>query len=519
MKNGKDNRKTKESSQVLVQNEKKANKAVAKVMRITFLLYTLVFLLNVLGVFVIEMKIMVTAYLLATVFLWVPTLLVNVMKLEEAWVKYVITVAAVCFVTVSVITLTYHVVVLYIYAVAIASLYFSRKLNIMATVLSVIGVSAGQWLAFVLNTLPDKNLPTLYKLFVFGIVPRALVLVALAAIFTMLCRRTAEMLSNLLGAEEQEKLMADMKQMQEQSGRTSEYLLSMVRDLSGISETSAAANEQISRETKQVLQSFSDNTAEIERMNRKTQEINAQLIALDERNRQITGLAGQINDQAKDNQEKMDSAVRSMEQINDSTDECRGVIARLGEESKEILSIVQLIKSISGRTNILALNASIEAARAGEAGKGFTVVAHEIQKLSDQTGGAVENIGKIVNEVVSSTETAVAVMDQSVQLARNGMQDIRNVQGSTEKITLSNKELSEQMAEVEKTTEAVRSRSCDIAEGMRQVNDSTKENCSTVEQVASATQENRVGIEEIERMVLKVKELAENLHESTRLIV
>ena len=131
----------------------------------------------------------------------------------------------------------------------------------------------------------------------------------------------------------------------------------------------------------------------------------------------------------------------------------------------------------------------------------------------------VDNIGKIVNEVVSSTETAVAVMDQSVQLARNGMQDIRNVQGSTEKITLSNKELSEQMAEVEKTTEAVRSRSCDIAEGMRQVNDSTKENCSTVEQVASATQENRVGIEEIERMVLKVKELAENLHESTRLIV
>lgn len=40
-----------------------------------------------------------------------------------------------------------------------------------------------------------------------------------------------------------------------------------------------------------------------------------------------------------------------------------------------------------------------------------------------------------------------------------------------------------------------------------------------MEQVASATQENRAGIEEIERMVLKVKELAENLHESTRLIV
>ena len=38
---------------VLVENEKQANKSVAKVMRITFLIFSIVFLLNVLGIFVV----------------------------------------------------------------------------------------------------------------------------------------------------------------------------------------------------------------------------------------------------------------------------------------------------------------------------------------------------------------------------------------------------------------------------------------------------------------------------------
>lgn len=53
-----------ERSGVLVQNEKHANKSVAKVMRITFLIFSIVFLLNVFGIFVVDMKIMTSAYVL-----------------------------------------------------------------------------------------------------------------------------------------------------------------------------------------------------------------------------------------------------------------------------------------------------------------------------------------------------------------------------------------------------------------------------------------------------------------------
>lgn len=500
-----------EKSNVLIQNEKQANKAAARVMRVTFIIYTFIYFLNIIGIFVIDMDKMTVAYILAAVLLWTPTIIVNVMKLDRPWVKYAITILAVIFVTVSTVILTYHVVLLYIYAIAIAGLYFSKKLNIFVTILSVIGVSAGQCLAFVLNTLPDKNLPTMYKLVIFGIVPRALVLIALAAIFTMLCNRTAQMLSNLLGAEEQEKLMADMKLMRDNSNRTSQALVKMVKELSDISEASMSANEQITKETERVMRSFSDNTLEIESANEKTQDISSQLITLDNMNNQIAELAGQVSVQTKENQAKMDFAVKSMEQINESTDECKSVIHHLGEESQQIVGIIQVIADISGQTNILALNARIEAARAGDAGKGFSVVASEIQKLAEQTRAAVENIGKIIDDVVENTEKAVNVMERSAMLTQKGMQSIRDVGSSTAVITSSNQEMSQQIIEMEKTTENIRIRSSEVAVGMKQVSNNTKDNYSAIEHVSAATQENSAGIMEIEKMVTQIKELSQEL--------
>lgn len=497
-----------EKSGVLIQNEKQANRAVAKVMQITFLIFTVVYLLNVFGIFVVDMGIMTFAFIVGSVLLWVPTLIVIVGKNQQPYVKYILILCAVVFVTVVATTLGYHAVLLYIYAIAIASLYFSKKLNILTTVLSVVGVSLGQWLDFVLNTLPDKNFPNLYKLFVYGILPRALILIAIAAIFTMLCERTAGMLSNLLDAEEQERMMNHMKQMQEQSRQTSDELLQMVKELSVITESSMKANEQITDETGSVLQSFSENTKEITGMNERTQDIHARLLALGTMNEQVAELAKQVNLTTKENQEKMDDATESMEKIHTSAGQCKDVILELGEKSKEILDIIRVITGISNQTNILALNASIEAARAGEHGKGFAVVAGEIQKLSEQTKAAVDNIGKIVTEVVQYTDNAVSVMEQSVQLTRAGMERIEEVGNSTALITVSNSQMSEQILEMDKTVDNIKSQSDEVTKGMEQVHSNTQGNYNAVEHVAAATQENTAGVAEIENLVERIKVLA-----------
>ena len=186
---------------ILKENEEQANLIVAKVMRITLLIFTFIYLLDVIGIFIVNLKIMTAAYLGSAGLLLLPTLLVNICKQNNSYIKYVNVLVAVVFTTLLSITLTYHVVVIYVYPIAIASLYFSRKLNILSTALTVTGVSIGQLAAYYLDTLQDDNFLTLDYVLLFGILPRALVLIAIAAIFTMLSDRTSRLLSNLLSKE------------------------------------------------------------------------------------------------------------------------------------------------------------------------------------------------------------------------------------------------------------------------------------------------------------------------------
>ena len=185
---------------VLIENEKQANKTVAKVMGTTFIIFTIVFLMNLLGVFVIENGIMIPAYVGSSILLLLPMVLTYVGKLENKYVKYVNVCSSVLFVTLISVALTYHVVVLYVYPIAIASLYFSKKLNIFATALTVVGTSVGQLLAYYLPTQKDDNFSNLYETIVWGIIPRAMVLIAVAIIFTMLCSRTVALLGKLTRA-------------------------------------------------------------------------------------------------------------------------------------------------------------------------------------------------------------------------------------------------------------------------------------------------------------------------------
>lgn len=115
-----------------------------------------------------------------------------------------------------------------------------------------------------------------------------------------------------------------------------------------------------------------------------------------------------IREIAKNTNNAADVASKAVHMV----DTASVTVAKLGESSAEIGTVVKIIKSIAGQTNLLALNATIEAARAGEAGKGFAVVASEVKELARETSKATEDIAHRIDAIQTDTQAAVAAITQ-----------------------------------------------------------------------------------------------------------
>lgn len=494
--------------ELLKQNELTANKAAASVMRVTGILFVLVLILDIVGIFKVQVPTMVVAFIIGEVLLFLPTLVTNILKIQKGWVKYFTVACAVLFTTVLACVLAYHVVILYVYPIAIASLFFSTKLSMFTIVFTVLGTAGAQYVCFICGFVEDHNVDNITQLITYLIMPRTIVLIAVSAIIYVLCRRTAIMLGSLMGAEKQ-------KEIQKKTLEISGSMADMVNELEKVSSASAEANSSISGETMNVMRDSDTNAESIKSIEQNITEISESLRSLSEMSGKIAGLTEKANEITADNDDKITAASQSMEKISASTDDTCDMILSLAAQSKKIAAISNVISDISTQTNILAINASIEASHAGEAGSGFAVVADEIKNLSEKTATAAEEIGDIISAVTNGVEKAADAMKHNAALTREGVSDMETIRRSAEHIGASNKEVTQNIEDMNSVISNVSANSETVTRELGTVSHNITGNSDALQHVAAAIEENSAGTQTLDSMVKQIKSMAAELEQLT----
>lgn len=165
---------------------------------------------------------------------------------------------------------------------------------------------------------------------------------------------------------------------------------------------------------------------------------------------------------------------RLSEQIKIAVD----VIRKLSDDSSNITSVLDVIRGVAEQTNLLALNAAIEAARAGDQGRGFAVVADEVRTLAQRTQESTADIQSMISTLQTGVSDIVSVMEKGNEQASH-----------TVKLS----------SDAEQELGA-------ILEAMNSISDV---NAS----VASATEEQTQVVDEINRSIVRINDLAQSSDE------
>ena len=181
-----------------------ANQYALKSANTVFIITTIVWILNLLNVFVVDATIMKNCYITCAIIYFSGRIVCALCDMSKWWVKYFLLFWIVAILTVLNVFLTFHAVMVYLLPIVYMTMYSSKKLVLYTYILTVLSIAIGVFGGIFIG-LPDENIVwlPLDKAALYFVLPRCMVCIA----FVVACANIAKIINvNVKYAQKMENL-------------------------------------------------------------------------------------------------------------------------------------------------------------------------------------------------------------------------------------------------------------------------------------------------------------------------
>lgn len=197
--------------------------------------------------------------------------------------------------------------------------------------------------------------------------------------------------------------------------------------------------------------------------------------------------------------------VEAMQKLNQDVDHATLVIKELESNTKDIDTVLEVIRAVAEQTNLLALNAAIEAARAGEQGRGFAVVADEVRSLASRTHASTQEINTIIDNLRIDSQRAVTMITQSKDSTGKALDQASQIGQLLQSISEGVNRISGMNNSVAASAEEQSQMSTSIGENVKSIRSSSQNTLRSAETVLTSSSEVNLSVDKISQLIDRFK--------------
>ena len=299
--------------------------------------------------------------------------------------------------------------------------------------------------------------------------------------------KTRDEIGQLAGSFKQ--MVSSLREIVRRVVNTSVGVSASSQQLSSAAQQSNATMQQVSSAIGQLAKGAQTQAQRVEETTRVMEQLNASISQGAKSTQEAASASSQASQSAQKGSETVKAAIETMDKIENATTATSQAVTKLGERSEQMARIVDVITSVADQTNLLALNAAIEAARAGEAGRGFAVVAEEVRKLAENSSGSAAEIGQLIKETTSETDSAVKNMEKSTKEVASGKEMITSAGDALGEILQASQNVSTMLQQISAASQQMASGAKQVVKSVEDVATIAEEASSSTQQASSSTQQ------------------------------